>query len=89
MSSLIFHAANILALVSRRMSAGLPRALRAARPPARATAGVRNTWGFSRPSVPALANWVASPTFAEFSRSRHVIRLVPREKKLAGGEVLC
>ncbi len=30
-----------------------------------------------------------SPTFAEFSCSRHVIRPVPREKKLACGEVLC
>ncbi len=30
-----------------------------------------------------------SPTFAEFSCSRHVIRPIPREKKLACGEVLC
>jgi hypothetical protein len=30
----LLHAANILCLVSRKISAGLPRALRAARPPA-------------------------------------------------------
>jgi hypothetical protein len=44
-------------LVSRRISAGLPRPFRAARPPAPTTAGRRNTSGLSSPSVPARANW--------------------------------
>src|SRR5258706_11917845 len=50
------HAANILSLVSRSTSAGLPSARRAARPPARATAGVWKTLGSSKLSVPPRVN---------------------------------
>src|SRR5450759_501416 len=53
------HAANNLDFVSWRISAGLPRALRAARPPAAMTAGTCKTPGCSSSSVPPRANWRA------------------------------
>src|SRR5689334_20015445 len=65
------HAAKSLALVSRRISAGLPRMRSAPTPPARATSGVWNTSGLSSPSVPARANWRArAPRVAALGAGR-------------------